>query len=69
MLTSLKSVDSAMSFRLATTTGVTYHVESTASLSPPQWTVLRTIVGDGSTITVTNAITSAPQRFYRVRME
>ncbi|MBI4325488.1 MAG: hypothetical protein HY674_09520 [Chloroflexi bacterium] len=38
-------------------------------LSPPNWVVLQTIVGDGSIVTVTDSATNAPQRFYRVRVE
>lgn len=68
MLTSVKYVDNALSFSVATTADVTYQVESTASLSLPQWTVLQSIVGDGSTITVTNAATAARQGYYRVRL-
>lgn len=55
-------------FSLATEPGVTCHVEYTESLSPPDWKVLRTIVGDGSRMTVTDSLTNAPQRFYRVRV-
>jgi len=69
MLTSLTCVGNSLSFCLSTTAGVTYDVEYSDTLSSPRWTVLQTIVGDGSTITVTNAINAAPQRFFRVRME
>ena len=69
MLTSLKCENNALHFCLPTTAGATYLVESTKSLSPPQWTVQQTIVGDGSTVAVTNAINATPQQFYRVRVE
>lgn len=55
-------------FLLQTEPGVTCHVEYTESLSPANWQVFQTIVGDGTTVTVTDSITNAPQRFFRVRM-
>ncbi len=58
-----------ISFSILTKPGSTCHVESTGTLSPPNWVVLRTIVGDGSIVTVTDSTTNAPQRFYRVRVE
>ncbi len=66
-LTGLKCVGDALSFCLATTAGRTYHIESADSLTAPSWTLVRDVVGDGTIITVTNTMTSAPQRFYRVR--
>jgi hypothetical protein len=56
-------------FSLQTEPGVTCQVEYTESLSPPNWRLLQTLVGDGPVVTVTDAITNAPQRFYRVRVE
>ena len=56
-------------FAVQTESGITSQVEYTESLSPPRWTVLQTILGDGSVVTVSDAITNAPQRFYRVRVE
>ena len=56
-------------FLLPTEPGMTCHVEYTESLSPANWQVFQTIVGDGTTVTVTDAATNAPQRFYRVRVE
>ena len=56
-------------FLLPTEPGVTCHVEYTESLSPANWQVFRTIVGDGTTVTITDSITNGPQRFFRVRMQ
>jgi hypothetical protein len=57
-----------IAFSLATEPGVTCHVEYAESLSPPDWKLLRSVVGDGSVVTVTDSITNAPRRFYRVRV-
>lgn len=55
-------------FSMQTERGVTCHVEYTESLTSPNWKVLQSIVGDGSKMTVTDSLTNAPQRFYRVRV-
>ena len=55
-----------LTFSLLTEPGVTCYVEYTSSLSPRNWILLRTIVGDGSAVTVTDSTTNGPRRFYRV---
>ena len=55
-------------FLLPTEPGVTCHVEYTESLSPANWQVFQTIVGDGTTVTVIDSTTNARQKFFRVRM-
>lgn len=52
----------------ATATGKTYTVEFKAALTiPPAWQNLITVNGNGQTRTVTNSLTTAPRRFYRLR--
>ena len=58
-----------VSFSMQTEAGVICQLEYTESLNSANWKVLRTVVGDGSIMTVTDALTQAPQRFYRVRMQ
>jgi hypothetical protein len=58
-----------VSFSLQTASGVNCSVEYTESLAAPNWKLFQTITGDGSVVTVSDALTNAPQRFYRVRMQ
>jgi hypothetical protein len=46
-----------------------YIVERSDVLSEGVWSEITTVTGDGSWRTVTDAITSAPQHFYRLRLE
>jgi hypothetical protein len=69
ILTSLKCVNSSLTFCLPSTAGVTYYIETTLSLTSPHWTVVQTVVGNGSTITLSNTVTATPQQFYRVRVQ
>ena len=55
-------------FSVKTEPGMSCSVECTESLISPNWRVIQTIVGDGSVVTVSDAVTNAPQRYYRVRM-
>jgi len=55
-------------FLLETQPGVTCYVEYTESIFPANWKVFQTIIGDGTTVTVTDTVTNARQRFFRVRM-
>ena len=60
-----------MSFRTATGVnggaGTNYHVDFKNLLTDPTWTPLATVTGDGTTKSVSNAVSSAPQRVYRLR--
>ena len=58
-----------LTFSLLTEPGVTCYVEYTATLSPPNWILLRTIVGDGSVVPVTATTTNAARSFFRVRRQ
>ena len=52
----------------ATATGRTYTVEFKAALTtPPAWQTLVTVNGNGQTRTVTNSLSAATRRFYRLR--
>jgi hypothetical protein len=68
VLTSLQCVNNGLNFCVSTIAGTNYYVETATSLKSPVWTVVQTIVGNGSTVTVTNRIGTAPQQFYRVRI-
>jgi hypothetical protein len=53
----------------ATTSGVTYHVQYTTSLSPANWLNLTTpfVASNGvSTLVDTNALKNSNQRYYRL---
>ncbi|HEX4646329.1 MAG TPA: hypothetical protein VH598_12055, partial [Verrucomicrobiae bacterium] len=55
-----------LTFSIQTAGGHTYTLEYKNSLTDPTWTALQTFNGDGSLKTITNALSAAPQRFYRV---
>jgi hypothetical protein len=61
-----------MTFRTATgvnaTAGPTYTVEYKNILTNSSWTSLTTVPGDGATHSVSNATTSAAQRFFRLNV-
>jgi hypothetical protein len=56
-----------LSFSLPTQTGVTYILESKASLNDATWTVVQTITGDGSERKLQAAL-SGITGFFRVRI-
>ena len=49
--------------------GAHYAVQSTASLAPTNWLTLTNLVGNGSTLDVTNRNPSSATRFYRVESQ
>jgi hypothetical protein len=61
-----------MTFRTATgvngAAGPTYGVQYKNSLSDPSWTPLASVGGDGTTKSVSNALSSATQRFFRLNV-
>ncbi|MBI5387651.1 MAG: HYR domain-containing protein [Verrucomicrobia bacterium] len=59
----------AVSLALPTEAGVTYTLECSDSLSPPTWKTHETILGDGSTMIISDVLTNSHCRFYRVRVE
>jgi len=46
----------------------TYFIEYKNSLVDPVWNPYKAVVGDGNVFTITNCISDAPQRFYRLRV-
>ena len=70
--TSAKAGDFIMNFRTATGVdqgaGPTYAVDYKNSLADLNWTPLATNAGDGTPKSVTNALSSAPSRLYRLRV-
>jgi hypothetical protein len=55
-------------FSFTTETNRTYTIQSSGTLSPPNWVSITTFAGDGSVVTITDAILSG-QKFYRVLIE
>lgn len=49
--------------------GRTFTLESSDSLSPPQWTTGASLSGDGGSMTLFDTNAPSPRRFYRVRVE
>ncbi|HEX4645776.1 MAG TPA: S8 family serine peptidase, partial [Verrucomicrobiae bacterium] len=58
-----------LTFSIQTAGGHTYTLEYKNSLTDPTWTALQTFNGDGSLKTITNTLSAAPQRFYRVGVQ
>lgn len=48
--------------------GVANHVEASSVLTPPQWQVVKTVVGDGTQQEFVDADSSQNRRYYRVRI-
>ena len=55
-------------FSFSTETNRTYTIQATVSLNPPNWQSIATFAGDGSAVTIRDAIMDG-QRFYRVLVE
>ena len=60
---------SDFTFAFNTVAGLTYKIEYKNSLNDPAWVLFRTQPGDGTKFTVTENITLAPSRFFRIRVE
>jgi hypothetical protein len=56
----------AFIFSFASQTGRTYEAQITDVLSNGNWQLLQTLIGNGSTLSVTNMNPSSAQRFYRM---
>jgi hypothetical protein len=65
-ITNLVHTGTAFSFDFLSVAGVNYDVEYKDALSDPLWTLLQSVPGTGSTITVTNSPVTTATRFYRV---
>jgi hypothetical protein len=66
-LMSARIQDGSISFSVSTVPGVTYTIECSESLTVPNWRVLQIMIGDGSTMSFSDPLQNAPQRFYRIR--
>jgi hypothetical protein len=53
-------------FSFNSSTGVTYQVLYKNSLTDPTWLTNQTVLGDGTTLTITNSLSDSPQRFFRL---
>ncbi len=60
---------SGFSTSVKTIHGRTYWLERRDSLDESDWTAVQTVAGDGNTQTLSDTISPANQRFYRVRAE
>jgi hypothetical protein len=56
----------ALTFSFQTTSGKTYLVQYKDSLDDTNWQALQTIPGDGAVKNLTNSISTAAQRYYRL---
>ena len=61
-------IGSAFSVDVATSSGSTYYLEYKAALDNPSWTPAAQVSGDGALQTLTDSGATAPQRFYRLRV-
>jgi hypothetical protein len=58
-----------VSFAFNSATNLTYAVEYKDTLNDPAWLTLRTVNGDGGTLTIGDGMTNLPSRFYRIRVQ
>lgn len=58
-----------LTFTLSTRNGVTYVLEYTDTLTPPLWQRGNTLVGLGGDLTLSVPLTTAPRRFFRLKLE
>jgi hypothetical protein len=58
-----------LSMRFPTELGPSYVVEYKLNLTNANWTPLSTNLGTGAAVTVTDSLSAAPTRFYRVRLQ
>jgi hypothetical protein len=62
-------IGSSFKMTFPTEVGPGYVVEYKTNLTDATWKGLSTNIGNGSPVTITDSITNAPTRFYRVRMQ
>ena len=58
-----------VSFSFTSATNLAYAVEYKDTLNDPAWLTLRTVNGDGGTLTISDGMTNLPSRFYRIRVQ
>jgi hypothetical protein len=59
---------SSFSFSFQSQNGVTYTIQYQTSLEDNDWSTLETRSGDGTVLTVTDPVTTAARRFYRIQI-
>jgi hypothetical protein len=57
-----------VTFSFTSATNLAYVVEYKDTLNDPVWLTLRTVNGDGGTLTISDGMTNRPSRFYRIRV-
>jgi subtilisin family serine protease len=62
-------VNGALTFSFQTLPGRTYFVQYKDFLEATDWQLLQTVPGDGATKVVTNSITTAAQRYFRLAVQ
>jgi T5SS/PEP-CTERM-associated repeat protein len=68
-LTNAVLVGTNLSFSFQSVTGLSYTIEYKTNLTDAAWIPLRTETGNGSLFTITDNVTAAASRFYRIRVE
>lgn len=68
VLTSPTLVTNRFTLSVPTTPGLSYILEYTPTLSPPDWNSLQSQIGNGASLTFTDTSITATTRFYRVRV-
>jgi hypothetical protein len=64
--TNVNRSGTTVTFGFQTENGCSYRVEKSDSLSPPSWSFLENIVGDGTVKIATDPDATVPMRFYRI---
>ena len=62
-------VGTNMNFSFESVNGLSYFIEYKTNLSDATWIPLRTETGNGSLVTISDDVTAASSRFYRIRVE
>jgi hypothetical protein len=57
-----------LTLTFTTSTGLSYVVQTSSSLSPPDWQTFSTVPGNGSVVSVSDSTTNS-QRYYRVLLQ
>ena len=63
------TLDQQLVFNFTSVTGLNYTLEFKNTLDEGPWSPLQTISGTGASLSITNFITNAPTRFFRLRVE
>ena len=69
LISSVYVAGASFNFSFSTGVGFTYTVEYKNTLTDPAWFTLQDWTSTGAALTASDTTTSAPTRFYRVRVE